>query len=292
MAHRGHRHPGTAMEKGHTFLWRGHSDKVVTVHAARKWSTLSPEESDEKKWRYLGPCEESGLGMFRHRTDEGRLRTGPCPPLTKEPEPNETTQPPNKEAVAPMAQKANFHASKASASSKKDAAPKVKASAPMAPKATGTTKPAAKSIPVSSEPASSRQEKVPKPLPARLPKDCRGETKTGPPWPRQQRHQPQIKKECARCRWDEALPGSCPYFGDCWFRHAKKSKAKKRREARARQRARALNAASFSTPRASAPQPADPGRVSGNPRPTARQNADGAAVSPARPPAKRPRSSV
>ena len=208
--------------------------------------TVSPEESDEK-WIYLGPCEESGLGMFRHRTDERRFRTGACPPSTKEPEPSETTKPPKKEAAAPMAQKAT--------------APKVKASAPMAPNATGTTKPAAKPIPVSSEPASSRQKKVPKPLPAPLPKDCRGETKTGPTWPRQQRQQPQTKKECARCWWDEALPGSCPYFGDCWFRHAKKSKAKKRREARVRQRARARHAASSSTPRASVPQPADPGRV-------------------------------
>ena len=143
------------MEEGYTFQWRGNRDKLVTVHAARKWSTVSPEESDEK-WIYLGPCEESGLGMFRHRTDEGRLRTGPCPLSTKEPEPNETTKPPKEEAAAPMAQKANFHASKASASSKKAAVPKVKASAPMAPKATGTTKPAAKPIPVNSEPASLR----------------------------------------------------------------------------------------------------------------------------------------
>ena len=275
--HRGHRPPGTAMEKGYTFPWRGNHDKLVTVHAVRKWSTLSPEESDEI-WRYLGPCEESGLGMFRHRTDETRFRTGPCPPSTKEPMPSETTKPPKKEIAAPMAQEATV--------------PIVKASVPMAPKATGTTKPATKAVPVSSEPASSRQEKVPKPLPAPLPKDGRGETKTGPPWPRQQRQQPRIKKVCARCRWDEALPGSCPYFGDCWFRHAKKSKAKKRREARARQRARARNAASSSAPQASAPQPADPGRVPGNPRQTARQKADGIGVSPGRPPAKRPRSSL
>jgi hypothetical protein len=191
-----------------------------------------------------------------------------------------------------MAQKANFHASKASASSKKAAIPKVKASTPMAPKATGTTKSAAKPIPVNSEPASSRQEKVPKPLPAPWTKGVRGETKTGPPWPRQKHHQPQTKKECARCRWDEALPGSCPYLGNCWFGHAKKSKAKKRREARARQRARARYAASSSTPQASASQLADPGRVSENPRPTARQKADGIGVSPARPLAKRPRSSL
>ena len=289
-AHRGHRPPGTAMEEGYTFPWRGNRHKLVTVHAARKWSTVSPEESDEK-WIYLGLCEKSGLGMFRHRTDEGRLRTGPCPLSTKEPEPNETTRPKKEAAAVPMAPKANVHTSKVSAPSKV-AAPKVKASTPMAQKATGTTKPAAKPIPVSSEPASSRQEKVPKPLPAPWMKGVRGETKTGPPWPRQQHHQPQTKKECARCRWDEALPGSCPYFGDCWFGHAKKSKAWKRRKARARQRARARNAASSSAPQASAPQPADPGRVPGNSRPTARQKADGIGVSPARPPAKRPRSSL
>ena len=187
MAHRGHRLPGTAMVR--RFAWRGNHENMVTFFSAPDESTLSPEESDEN-WRYLGPCEESGLGMFRHRTDEGRLRTGPCPPLTKEPEPTETTKPPKKEAAAPMAQKANFHASKASGSPKKAAVPKVEASASIAPTATGTTKPAAKPIPVSSEPASSRQEKVPKLLPAPLPKDCRGETKTGPPWPRQQRQQP------------------------------------------------------------------------------------------------------
>ena len=105
--------------------------------------------------------------MFRHRTDESRLRTGPCPPSTKEPGPSETTKPPKKETAAPMAQKATV--------------PKVKASAPMAPEATGTTKPAAKPVPVSSEPASSRQEKFPKPLPAPLPKDGRGETKQAHP---------------------------------------------------------------------------------------------------------------
>ena len=130
---------GTAMEKGCTFAWRGDHDKLVTVNAVRKWSTLSPEESDEI-WRYLGPCEESGLGMFRHRTGETRFRTGPCPPSTKEPGPSETTKPPKKETAAPMAQKTTV--------------PKVKAPAPTAPKATGTTKPAAKPIPVNSEPAS------------------------------------------------------------------------------------------------------------------------------------------
>ena len=163
MAHRGHRLPGTAMVR--RFAWRGNHENMVTFFPAPDESTLSPEKSAEI-WRFLGLCEVSGLGMFRHRTDTGRLRTDPCPPLAKEPEPTETT-PPKKEAVAaPMAQKANFHASKASASSKKAAIPTVKASTPMAPKATGTTKPAAKPIPVSREPASSRQEKVPKPLPA------------------------------------------------------------------------------------------------------------------------------
>ena len=236
-------------------------------------------------------CEVSGLGIFKHRTDEARLRTGPCPPFPKEPGPTETTSPKKEAAAAPMAQTANAPVSEASPSPKA-AVPKVKASEPMAPTATGTTKPASNRIPVSSVPVSSRQEKVPKPLPATSPNGCSGETKTGPPWPRQQRQLPHTKKEFTRCWWDEALPGSCPYFGNCRFGHVRKSKAKKRREARARQRARARNAAPSSTPRASMPKPADPGRVSGNPRPTARKKADGIGVSPARPPAKRPRPSL
>ena len=169
------------------------------------------------------------------------------------------------------------------------AVPAVKVSAPMAPKATGSTTPAAKPVPAHGEPRRPRPRQVPKSVPEPYPKGSRTETKFGPPRPNQQRQQPPTKVE--PCWHFVRNHGWCPWEDRCRFGHVKKSKAKKRREARARQRARARNAASSSTPQASAHQTADTGNVPGGRRPTAQQNADGAAVSPARPLSKRPRPS-
>ena len=166
----------------------------------------------------------------------------------------------------------------------KAAVHEVKVSAtPMAPKATGSTTPASKPVPVHGEPRRPRPGQVPKTVPEPYPKGSRGETKFGPPRPNQQRQQPPTCWHFVRNH------GWCPWRERCWFGHVKKSKAKKRLEARARQRARARNAASSSAPQATAPQTADPGRVSGNSRPTVQTNADGKGVSPARSLSKRPR---
>ncbi len=117
-----------------------------------------------------------------------------------------------------------------------------------------------------------------------------GGVRPGPSWPFRQHRQPPTKIEPC---WHHQRNGWCPWGDSCWFghgevTHVKKSKAWKRRRARKLQKARALNAASSSSSQVSAPQPADPGSVSGNPRPTAPQNADGLGVSPARPTTKRP----
>jgi hypothetical protein len=172
----------------------------------------------------------------------------------------------------------------------KAAVHEVKVSAPMAPKATGSTTPAAKPAPAHGEPRRPWPGQVPKTVPEPYAKGNRGETKSGPQRPNQQRQQPPTKVE--PCWHFERNRGWCPWRDRCRFGHVKKSKAKKRREARARQRARARNAASSSTPQASAPQTADLGSVPGNPLPTAQKKADDAVVSPARPSVKRPRPST
>ena len=120
-----------------------------------------------------------------------------------------------------------------------------------------------------------------------------GGIRTGPPRPIRQHRQSPTKIE--PCWHYQRNRGWCPYGDSCWFghgvdTHAKESRAWKRRRARRRQKAR--DAASSSTPQASAHQTADTGNVPGDRRPTAQQNADGAAISPARPPSKRPRPSL
>ena len=272
------------MEEGKWVPWRGNPEKLFRLNPSSDMSKLSAKNL-VLVWKPIGPCCVTGQMIYR--SDRGDLRVGPCPSATKEPGSTETTPPKKEIAAAPMAPKATAKVSARMAP--KAAVPAAKVSAPMAPEATGSTTPASKPVPAHREPSRPRPGQFPKPLPKPFPKGNCGETKSGPQRPNQQRQQPPTKVE--PCWHFERNHGWCPWKDRCWFGHVKKSKAKKRREARARQRARARNAASSSTPQASAPQTADPGSVPGGRRPTAQQNADGAAVSPARPLSKRPRPS-